>query len=295
MLAIGGFSDDLEAGVGTWTHESGGAGYVDQWHRSSEKNHTSGGTWSWKQGDTGTGTYADLCHGCLMTEEIALGETTTLRFWHWMEAETSGSYPEHCYDGGLVDISVGGGPWTQIIPDGGYTHRIRTGGTPGPFPAETWVFSGSFGWTEETFTLEGYGGQAARFRFRFGSDGSVTREGWYVDDVAVTGTTPGTSGGGWQPVAVQPATLLMQNAPNPFAAATTIAFQLAGEQPVSVKIFDAAGRLVQTLADGIHAAGLHRLGWDGANAAGQRVPSGVYYCRLQTADGRHTKSMMLLR
>ena len=33
--------------------------------------------------------------------------------------------------------------------------------------------------------LDAYAGQTARFRFRLGSDSSVSREGWYIDDVKV--------------------------------------------------------------------------------------------------------------
>jgi hypothetical protein len=295
MLPVGGFGDAMEAGVGGWTHQAGGSGFVDQWHRSSERNHTAGGMWSWKQGDTGTGLYANLCDGCLVTQAIPLGETTNLRFWHWMDAEVSTYYTGYCYDGGLVEVSINGGAWQQITPAEGYTHRIRTGGTPGPFPAETQVYSGTFDWSEANFALTGYAGMTGRFRFRFGSDGSSGREGWHIDDLQVSGSTPGMSGAEWQPVAAHPATLLAQNAPNPFGPQTMIAFQLATSQEITLQVFDATGRLLRTLASGAHAAGLHRVDWDGTDGAGHGAPSGVYYCRLQTAEGTYTRSLMLTR
>ena len=37
--------------------------FTDQWHLSEARNHTSGGSWSWKFGDTGSGNYADLADG----------------------------------------------------------------------------------------------------------------------------------------------------------------------------------------------------------------------------------------
>ncbi|MBD3236213.1 MAG: T9SS type A sorting domain-containing protein, partial [Candidatus Eisenbacteria bacterium] len=292
-LPIGGFGDDMENGQGGWSHYVGTGGFVDQWHLSSEKNCTPGGATSWKQGDTGTGDYASLCDGCLETEEIPLAETTYLRFMHWMEAETSGAYPEYCYDGGLVEMSLGGGAWEQITPEDGYPYLIRTGGTPGPFPAETPVYSGEFDWSEALFVLEGYEG-TARFRFRFGSDGADTREGWYVDDVEVSGTGGNMQDApAWQPVALRP--VLLQNAPNPCRPATTVAFELPREQQVRLRIFDAGGRLVRTLADGSHDAGLYRLHWDGSSDAGQAMPAGVYYYQLRTEQNTLTRSLTLLR
>jgi hypothetical protein len=293
-LPVGGFFDDVETGTGSWTHYVGTTGFVDQWHRSSRRNHTTGGGWSWHQGDTGTGNYANLCDGCLVSTPIALGTTTHLRFWHFMDAEVSGSYPGYCYDGARLELSVNGSVWQAIAPDGGYPYRIRTGGTPGPFPAETPVYSGtSTAWAQATFTVTGQTGMA-QFRFRFGSDGATAREGWYIDDVEVSGT--GGSGQGaeeWRPVALR--TALMQNTPNPFRPSTLIAFELPSAQTVSLKVFDAQGRLVRTLAEGTRPEGLQRITWDGADGRGALQPSGIYYYRLQTQDGTWTRSMTLVQ
>ena len=79
-----------------------------------------------------------------------------------------------------------------MTPEAGYTHTIRVGGQPGPFPAGTPVFSGSFDWRQDVVELDGMAG-LVQFRFRFGSDGATGREGWYVDDVAVTGVTGGNT------------------------------------------------------------------------------------------------------
>ncbi len=52
---------------------------------------------------------------------------------------------------------------------------------------------------------------------------------------------------------------------------------------------------MRTLADGTHRAGLHRIGWDGADAAGQLAASGVYFCPLRTEEGTFTRSLILSR
>ncbi len=189
------YSDDMESGIGDWTHAAGSGGYTDQWHQSSQRNHTTSGTTSWKFGATGAGEYTDLADGVLTTAPIEIGPLTQLHFWHWMDAEASGAHPGQAYDGGLIEMTVNGTPWTQILPDDGYTHTIRSSSQSGPFPAGTPVYSGTFDWTPAVITLDGVIGEA-QFRFRFGSDGNTGGEGWYIDDVAIVGTSGGNTAPG---------------------------------------------------------------------------------------------------
>ena len=60
-----------------------------------------------------------------------------------------------------------------------------------------------------------------------------------------------------------------------------IAFRLELDRdgPVSVRVYDAAGRRVADLAGGSMSAGVHPLSWAGADGSGQRVPAGVYFVR----------------
>jgi carboxypeptidase T len=179
------FADNMESGQGGWTHAAVGSGWADQWHMSTLRNHSPSGTTSWKFGATAAGgTYSNHADGALTTPEVAIGAAAELRFWHWMDAEQSSSYPGRAYDGGLIEMSLNGGAWTQVTPVAGYTHTIRTGSQPGPFAESTPVFSGTFDWREDTIVINGTPGNV-RFRFRFGSDGVTGREGWYVDDVAL--------------------------------------------------------------------------------------------------------------
>jgi M6 family metalloprotease-like protein len=85
--------------------------------------------------------------------------------------------------------------------------------------------------------------------------------------------------------------LLSQNFPNPFNPTTTILYAVETTGPVSVKVFDILGRLVETLFDGVAQAGeVHRLTFDGKNYA-----SGVYHYVLQTEGRRDVRRMVLLR
>lgn len=75
-------------------------------------------------------------------------------------------------------------------------------------------------------------------------------------------------------------------APNPTHGRTRIAFTLPAEGPVRLSIYDVAGRRVQSLADGIRAAGQHSIDWSGRGSRGERLEAGVYIVRLEAA-GRH--------
>ena len=74
---------------------------------------------------------------------------------------------------------------------------------------------------------------------------------------------------------------LAQNFPNPFNPTTVIRFQLPLNGDVRLAIYNTAGQLVRTLAQGEMAAGNHSMTWDGMDDFGSRVASGVYLYRLQ--------------
>jgi hypothetical protein len=99
-----------------------------------------------------------------------------LSFWQWYDIEAN-------YDGGNVKISTNGGAtWTILTPDIGYNGTARS--TNAGIPNEA-CFTGrnNRAWQKVTFNLTAYKGQTVMIRWHFGSDGSVTYPGWYVDDV----------------------------------------------------------------------------------------------------------------
>ncbi len=77
---------------------------------------------------------------------------------------------------------------------------------------------------------------------------------------------------------------LLQNYPNPFNCSTVIEFTLQQSAEVAVKIYNANGQLSRELFRGHCPAGLHKLDWDGCDAAGRSLPSGVYLIRLEAAS-----------
>jgi hypothetical protein len=91
------------------------------------------------------------------------------------------------------------------------------------------------------------------------------------------------------------ASYLMQNTPNPFGAGTTISFDLPREADVSLRVYDASGRLVRVLVDGHRGPGLQTADWNGEDESRRRVPSGVYFCRLETGSEIFTRKLVVLR
>jgi hypothetical protein len=91
------------------------------------------------------------------------------------------------------------------------------------------------------------------------------------------------------------ALFLEQNAPNPFRSSTSLRFSLPEEAPVTLTVFNVAGRKVAELMNRPLPAGPHAVTWDGRDAAGRAVASGVYLYRLQAGSDVATKEMVLTR
>jgi hypothetical protein len=91
------------------------------------------------------------------------------------------------------------------------------------------------------------------------------------------------------------ASYVAQNYPNPFNPATRIVFGLSEPANISLRIYDAAGRLVRTLAEGSRPAGHYTETWDGRDMRGSAMASGVYFYRIVAGSFAQTKKMILLR
>jgi hypothetical protein len=83
--------------------------------------------------------------------------------------------------------------------------------------------------------------------------------------------------------------------PNPMNAGSSFRFALPAASTVGVELFDAGGRLVRTLVQGSMMAGYHDVRWDGNDAAGRAVVSGVYYYRVRANDQEQTRKILVVR
>lgn len=88
---------------------------------------------------------------------------------------------------------------------------------------------------------------------------------------------------------------LRQNEPNPFNPTTTIAFSVGATQDVSLVVYDATGRVVRTLVDGVTRFGTHRVTWDGRDNSGNTVGSGIYFYRLTAGKHVEARKMVLIK
>ena len=93
-------------------------------------------------------------------------------------------------------------------------------------------------------------------------------------------------------------TALLSNYPNPFNPETWIPYQLAEPTDVTLTIYDIQGRVVRTLDLGHQRAGIYESKsraayWDGKNAQGEPVASGVYFYTLKAGDFSATRKLLI--
>ncbi len=131
-------------------------------------------------------------------------------------------------------------------------------------------------------------GQTQRFAVAFvgGSDENVCRahadsaQSWYDGSVGVLES----------PHPVEPARMRLEVAPNPFSGRTLVSFALASAGRVRVAAYDATGREVGLLFDGLAAAGRNTVAWQP-----QGLSNGVYFIKLAGPGLETTQRAMLLR
>ena len=95
-------------------------------------------------------------------------------------------------------------------------------------------------------------------------------------------------------------TQLLQNYPNPFNPETWIPYQLNQASEVSLSVYSSEGKLVRQIDLGLKPAGNYQrteraIYWDGRNASGESVSSGVYFYRLEAGDYSQTRKMVILK
>jgi hypothetical protein len=92
--------------------------------------------------------------------------------------------------------------------------------------------------------------------------------------------------------------VLLQNYPNPFNPETWVPYQLKDANTVSVRIYNASGRMIRTLDLGHKDAGVYvsrskAAYWDGRNEAGEEVASGIYFYNVTAGSFSATKKMVV--
>jgi hypothetical protein len=89
--------------------------------------------------------------------------------------------------------------------------------------------------------------------------------------------------------------LVAQVMPNPFNPMTELSFSLSRPGQVRVTIYDLQGRVVKALVNETRMAGVQRVVWNGSNAQNQTVPSGIYFIRIETPEGKAIRKVAVVK
>jgi flagellar hook assembly protein FlgD len=71
--------------------------------------------------------------------------------------------------------------------------------------------------------------------------------------------------------------------------------QTVTQSNLNVSVFDAKGRLVNTLINKNKAPGFYSLKWDGRNLNGRYVPTGVYFIQVKSGENIDTRKVALIK
>jgi hypothetical protein len=89
--------------------------------------------------------------------------------------------------------------------------------------------------------------------------------------------------------------MLSHASPNPFNPVTKIAYSIREAGPVTIEVYNVAGRVVRTLLNNELDAGSGYVMWNGANDSGEKCASGVYFYRIQAPGFVASNKMVMLK
>ncbi|MEQ1746493.1 MAG: M36 family metallopeptidase [Saprospiraceae bacterium] len=292
------FRDDMEAEDDRWAPLLNGEGST---LFLLQDTVVKVGTKAWKANALATETDLVLWHYVPLTIN---GSQPTLRFWHQFNTEAGA-------DAGFVELKLEGqSTWRRLARDKGirkgYTGSIQYGTFAIPYLNG---FSGnSNGWVQSYFDISEFTGNNVTFQFRFGTDDNTTpaNASWIIDRVDIidllnynseacvrssTGDVacasapergvivePGDVVGTDDPVAEDALGLRVQ--PNPATDQLTLAFGVAAEGAVQVRLIGADGRLaLQQNLKNVYAGQVLPLNI-------QHLPAGLYIVQVESSIGR---------
>jgi len=117
----------------------------------------------------------------------------------------------------------------------------------------------------------------------------------WLDDLEIWDGVPGITGLTAPAHSNLDKSSLQQNYPNPFNPSTTIKYFLTKPSNVQIKIYNQLGQEVYVLVNEQKLAGEYNVTWNGKDAKGNELASGVYYYRLTAGKRVETKQMLYLQ
>ncbi len=197
---------------------------------------------------------------------------TSLKFRRWLNVEL----PD--YDHAYVRVSNDGSNWTTVWQNGGE------------------VADNGWQYVEYDISDVADGESMVYLRWTMGTtDGSWLYSGWNIDNVEIWGLGGDVTAAEDGPAPAR--SKLLGNLPNPFNPKTEIRFSLNMNLSVNLTVYDLGGRKVRDLiVDESFNTGTHSVVWNGDDASGQPVSSGIYFAKLITDQGDvDTQKLTLLK
>ncbi len=252
----------------------------------------------------------------------ATESASAIYYWEYVGSQVAHGYPGYSYTAPTLSDSVpGSNPYTVFMveaeklstgeywssaPGSGYSVDNLPPGPPAPLAAAYFGGATHFHWAANTE------GDLASYRlYRGGSEDFVPSPGNLVATAYDTTCVDAGPAGGYYKMSavdihanesgftlVTPsmttglgdsggviAFALGAVAPNPLSGGGTFHYSLPGGRgTVLLSIFDVSGRLVRVLAREQGGVGEHTVRWDGRDASGRQVGSGIYFARLEYGD-----------
>jgi hypothetical protein len=183
-----------------------------------------------------------------------------------------------CAPGGLCDL---------------YARRVSASGTPLWDPDGVAICLADGRQYDQVAVANGQGGAVVAWT-DYRSEPEDTGGDIYAQAVDQNGQL----GGGTTAIPAEPAPAAgtsLRVFPNPMRFSGSIAYRLKEPKAVELRVYEVGGRLVRTLAAAVQAAGEHRMSWEGTDAAGRALPSGVYMIALESGHEKLEERLIILR
>lgn len=218
----------------------------------------------------------------------------------WTEIDQTGDVPDFAHDAFAVKLpqKKGAGKAGRTgeasegaVLMGGYAYRNIEGEWDFEMSSDVWLFDfETEAWTRKGNLPFGLREAAAYFDAANGlikvygglkADSTVNQDVWVY-----RWPTSGADGEKRHPFGFT----LLGNYPDPFNPVTTIEYEMPVTESVRLVFFDSAGRMIATRDEGRRSPGRHVHVFDGSG-----LPSGVYYCRVETGGGSRMLKMALIK